>query len=527
MGSSVRPSPPSGADERDEVSVPEADAVESVESNGRSVGKVLLRGGAWSTMAQFAPLVINLGITPYIIHGFGIQRYGLFMLIFTITSVIGTFDGGLGISAGRAFTIFAGREDKVATTRLLITLTGLVATAGAIISIAMWFGAPPLAHALKMDASLRPEAVVLLRTSALLVALGLLRGLPIAIIQAHQRFAVTNLTVTLVYPVYVVGMVLSVQNHWGLRGVAAVLAIQQGLATLILAPFSFRYLTRKSISFYSRRELREFLSYASKVQMVSWSALFLQEFDTLVIGAFLDVKTVGLYIAGANFAAQLRGVPANVLNPALTVLGRAYGRDGEGALDREFRRTQRLWVLGISGWFAVGAGAAYFGVTAWLGPQFRSAGIIAVVLIAGSLIYQGTSVLTIALGVVGRPGLEARYSVVMIVANVALTIPLVFLGPLGVVAATVGAQLIGSVFLIRLVHRRWKPDVRSFVHDIPVRALFVIAAAVVGLEFALRPLVPEGAAGLLISGIPAGVVLAIYALYLKRTNSLSNLKDFA
>jgi O-antigen/teichoic acid export membrane protein len=495
-------------------------------SAGHSVGRILARGGAWATLAQLVQLIVNLAFTPYLIHGFGIQRYGMFMLVFTISSVAGSFDGGLGQSAGRWFVIYAGRDDKRETTRLLTTLVIVLAAAGAIVSVALWFLSPILADHLNMSASLRPEAIVLLRTAGFLIALTLVRSLPVQILVSRQRFAYVNIAIVSAYPVYVIGFVLTVQHHWGLRGAAVVLVAQQFVVTLVMVPGALRYLSRKGLSFFGWDELKTFFAYSSKVQLVSWAPLFLQEFDTLVIGAAVSVKAVGLYSAGANFASQLRAIPTNFLSPVLTVLGQAFGRGGEKALDGEFRRLQPVWVRVVCGWFAVGIGAAYFGVTAWLGPNFRLAGVIAVVLLTGNLMYVVAGVLTTTLGIAGKPGLEAKFSLTMIAINVVLTIPLVFVGTLGVVAATVVAQFIANFYLIRLVHRKWTPDIQNFLLEIPIIATAVAIACVVGLELVIRPLVPEGPVGLLISGVPAGVVLVGYLWFIKRTEGGSALASF-
>ena len=129
-------------------------------------------------MAQLVPLAINLVLTPFVIHGFGIDRYGLFLLVVTINTLLGSFDGGIISSAQRYFAVFAGRSDRRETTRLLVTLTVVIAALGAFLLAVMWFLAPVLAVLLHMPHGLRAEAVFMLRCSAVILAVVLLRGFP-------------------------------------------------------------------------------------------------------------------------------------------------------------------------------------------------------------------------------------------------------------------------------------------------------------------------------------------------------------
>ena len=69
----------------------------------------LAGGTGWLTLAQTLPLVFNLALTPFIIHGLGVDIYGIFLLVAVIQQFIGSVDGGVGPSARRYFGIYAGK----------------------------------------------------------------------------------------------------------------------------------------------------------------------------------------------------------------------------------------------------------------------------------------------------------------------------------------------------------------------------------------------------------------------------------
>jgi O-antigen/teichoic acid export membrane protein len=460
--------------------------------------------------AQFVPMLINIVLTPYVIHGFGLSRYGLFMLVTALVAVLGRFDGGLGSTSARFLGVLAGRDDPVTSTRLLCTVSSLIVLVAGLLTGLSWPLAPPFTHVIKMPDSLRPETIFLLRSLMGLIGLGMVRNLLTAAISARQRFAFVSLMNTAMYSVYVIGIVLSVAHHWGLKGIAITFIAQQILSILALAPAARRHVDRRGLGFLSRAETREFFSYAAKLQLVGIAALVNDEVDTLIVGAILAVRQVGLFEAGTNFAENVAGVPFNAMGPVGVMLANVYGRDGRGALDHEFQRIQRRWVQGMFGWTSAGTAAVWFGVTAWLGPRFDASGTIAVIFMAAGGIALLPPVMLTYLQVLGHPGIEARYAGVCMVINIGLTIPLVFTGIIGVATATALANAAAALFLLWVVRRRLGPEVPSFLAHVPLRAGCVTAAVCVGLELLLRPLVPRGPIGLFVSAIPAAMALVVY-----------------
>lgn len=481
----------------------------------RSASALVLRGGAWNVLGLLTPLLTTIVLTPFIIDGLGLARYGLFVLAVTISLFLASFDGGISASAQRYFAVYAGTDDRGAATRLLVTLVALVAALGCVLFVALFFLGPPLLRALDVPGELLPEGEFLLRTLSAIVGLGLLQQLFAAVLNARHRFALTSLTRSASYGVYALGAFIAVQQDFGLRGLALSLVGQTVVAVAVLLPCACRYLSLQHVRLLPWTELQRFLRYAATVQVTGLLGLVNLQADVLIVGAFLPVREVGVYSVGGTFAAQLRSIPLNVLAPAQAVLGQAYGDRGEVDARPDFERLQRLWVQGTAGWCAVGLGAAYFGVTAWLGSEFTTSAVVATVLLAGYAINLWTGMATTWLRVVGRPELEARYGLAGVVANVVLTLVLVVpFGLLGVVAATAAGQLIGTAYLLRLVRSRYSRDLRSFVRDVPVVPAVLATAATVALELLARPAAPGGPLGLVYSGVVAAPALVLYLVAL-------------
>ncbi len=479
----------------------------------RSSRSLLLRGGSWNSLGQLSPLVVNLVLTPFVINGLGVDRYGLFMLISIIGAFMGSFDGGLGSSAGRYFTVYAGTGDRDATTRLLATLVLVVSSIGAVVFAVFFLTAPLLMRAFDIPGQLRGEGIFLLRTLSVLVIFGLLRSLFSGVLAAHHRFAYTSLVNLALYLVYAIAAYVSIEFGYGLRGIGVGLMAQSMLATLLIIPATLRYLSRPGLGLLPRRELLAFLRFSANVQLVGLVNLVNQEADSLITGVFLPIRYVGYLSAGASFATQIRGIPLNALVPLQSILGRQFGELGEDRARAEFHRMQRLWVTFATGWSMVGVPAAYFGIAAWLGPDYQLSGLVAAVVIFGNMFDLMTRATTVWCTVVGRPQLHARYSAVTVGLNLLLTLILIHpFGVVGVVAATATAQALGSLFLLRLTHRGLDHPVRSFLREVPLLSGLVAFALSWAAEVTVQPIVPRGALGLLLCGAVAAPALAVFAV---------------
>ena len=154
-----------------------------------------------------------------------------------------------------------------------------------------------------------------------------------------------------------------------------------------------------------------------------------------------------------------------------------------------------MWVVAVTGWTLVAMAAAYFGILAWLGARFRLSGWISIVLIAGVAVPLVTALIGSYIIAIGKAGALARYGVISMVVNIALTVPMVLLGSLGVVAATAIGQLVAGVYVLHDVRRTVRHDLPNPMRYVPLFRGSGVAALTFGLEVVIRPYLPIGPSG--------------------------------
>lgn len=493
--------------------MPDHDAVGEPEGGRpqRRTARTLLSGTSWQTLSQVLPLVINLAMTPWIIHGLGAQRYSIFLLVTTFTMVLSQFDGGIGPSAMRFFSIYAGRDDRAAATRLLLSVSALIFAVSALVTSVAFLFSDAILGAVKVDAVFLPEARFLFRTLTAIIALILVRNLINAILNSRQQFRYTSLAILAGYVIYMTGLVLTVVQGWGLYGIAVTMVIQQVVGSLITVPPGLRYLTRPSPVFMSRTEFREFFGYASRVQVTGITTLLTGQKDQLVAGYLISAQQSGPYGQGTNFATQLKTLPLNATYPMQAMIGSEVAVRSPHGAKPKVEKLQRIWVVAVTGWCAVGVPATYYGVQAWLPDSFVLAAPVAAVLLAGTYAALLMFVTKLWALTLGRSDIEMRAGIVGLAANVGLSIALWFpLGMMGVVWATALSQVVTTAYFSLETRRSLAENLRWFVRDVPVLATLAGASLCWLLEWLAFGHLPRGALGLLSAGLLAVPGMALF-----------------
>jgi O-antigen/teichoic acid export membrane protein len=475
--------------------------------------RAVVTGTMWQASAQLVPLAINLGLTPYFIRGLGIERYSVFLLVNTISAVLSTLNGGLGQSAMRFFSINVGNGDRAASTRLLWTVSWIFVGLTAVVSTAGVLGAPALLDFFSLAPELRPETVVLVNIVVVLVGIIMLRNLFNTLLIAHGRFQVTALAILTGYVVFAVGMILTIERGWGLVGVGWTYIVQQIVGSLITVPVAVPLLDRAGRTRMGRAEAATFFAYAWKVQVTGLLAVVTAQKDQLVAGRLLTAQLSGPYGQGSNFAQQLKMIPLNALGPLQSSLGRTVGEVGAADAAAAVNRMQRMWVLAVTGWVAVGLPATYVGVRTWLPDAFAVSAQVATILFVGSFFTLLPAVLVLWCLTVGHPELELRYSLVGLLVNVIGSVGLgLAFGILGVVVGTTLSQIAATAWLAWDVRRTLPVRLDGLFRHIAWRDAALAGGITLAVELLALGHLPRGAIGLATCGALAVPGAALYAV---------------
>jgi O-antigen/teichoic acid export membrane protein len=455
-------------------------------------------------LAQLAPILVILALTPLLLDRLGLDRFGIWSLMLVLLGTLRLLDGGITASLARFFAMYAAREDRAEAGRLLVGALLCLALIGLVLTAIAFPLAPTLVDLLDIPTRLRDEAAVVLRWVPALAALALMSESAAALLVGNGRFRALALSMWTSAGAFAVGVVVLVQPDGDLDALVIATAVRfvvlMAGSLLLAAPhaaFQWPLLPSPATA-------REVVHYSSRMQVSALTGFVNTEMDALLIAAVLPVRYVGLYQIGMQVAAAVRSLPLYAFAPLLTRLTAIFRVKGRDATVAEFERLERRWLVGVLGYGAVAVAAVGFSVPVWLGDRHVLSGVVAAVLLAGYTAHVAlTGMRTCYVRAVGRPGLETRCSTMWTAINIVLTIPLVFVaGVVGVVAATAFAGMVASLYFVSLCRREENlplipPDPRWWA----------ISAAAVGITVLGELLVlysgVDGFAGLALSGMPA------------------------
>lgn len=431
-------------------------------------------GSNWVVTA--ATVAVTYLLTPFVLHTLGVESYGTWVLITSLTGYLGLLSLGVPMASVRYLAQHVAEGDAPGTNRIVGSCMGLYLLVGA---GALAVGAALFAFfvtAYDIPAAIRSDARWAFALTVLFVSAGFGALLPEAIFAAHDGFVTRN-------AVRLGGLALRLALTIGL------LAMHASLVTLALVQlaglvFDFalcwvlikrRYPdTRLSPTDFDWGVVRQVFSFSLYVLLLQAGLRLSFETASLVIGAFQGVGAVPYFSVGNSFVIYLMDFVvaiAAVIMPVATRL-RTQGRAAE--LRETFLKWSKisLSLTLMAAVFLLVLGPRF--IAWWIDPSFEGpSGQVLQILVLSSLVFlpvRGVA-LPMLMGL-GKPGLPAVAMVAAGVLSVVLSILLV--GPLGLAGVALGTAIpnvLFAVFVLREACRELDTPVAEYVRYVVPRAI--------------------------------------------------------
>ena len=340
-----------------------------------------------SSIVQGIFTLISIGIsfvlTPLLIRGLGDHRYGLWVLIGTVTSYLGLSDAGMAAALQNHLAIALGKGDAEEYRRVFssgvvvyLVLALLMAALLSLTVVTLWmthhaFGQPQVLLWSGVCCGLHVVITLFVSpyASVLVSQLRMDRTAWIAIGQS---------VVTAVL------MLLSVQWHAGVVGLSAA-TLAGGLMAAIATWHAARGLApqlRFDRSAVSDGHVRGILRYSGKKLIAQMADILRFRVDELVTGVCISLGQVTHYSVAfrlAMFPNDLQGRLMSVLNP---VFARYIGQDDSKRLQRRYWLSLKVSMVLATGGFAAMVLLGHDVIRLWVGSQYEDAYVPLVLLSA-------------------------------------------------------------------------------------------------------------------------------------------------
>jgi len=373
-------------------------------------GRLLARNTAFNFIGQTIPALVAIVTIPYIIHGLGVERFGILSLVWVVLGYFSLFDLGLGRAVTKFSADALGRNQaekipSIVWTSLAFQIV-LAGTGGVTLAVA----SPFLTRSVfNVPAHLVDETQLTLVLTAIslvpILCMGSLRGL----LEAAQRFDLIN-SVKIIFGILAFLLpAIAVFLGYYLPGIVILLSLSTigtGAAYLVLCFKVFPKLRHRfSIDPHLITPLLNFGGWVTFSSVIIPVLIYL---DRFMIAGLASVAVLAYYTAPYEVVSRLQIFPASLastLFPAYSAIAANHRKE----LERIYALSLKYLLLIMGPITLVLVLFAEGILHLWLGADFASKStLIFQILAVGVFLNALAQMPANLLDGVGRPDLRAK-----------------------------------------------------------------------------------------------------------------------
>lgn len=325
---------------------------------------------SWSLAGQLALAALNLLFIPILVRGLGLERYGLYVLLFAAANYLSLSVLGAGTTTVKFVAEAVGAKDGTKLRRTLKYSALAHAVGPALAGVLLAAAAPVIARRLfHVDEALLPQAAFVLRCAAAGALFWSFTQWGVSALQGLQRFDASNAVSLVQAGIGTAGAALLVKAGYGLRAASSWYVAANVAACILALGFSTR-LIRPARALPEGKGVtpRQFASWSLSLWLGPLAWLITFQLDKLFIARAASLSALTLYAVPANLLQRLQILPMSVSAVAVPMMSELGGAKED--LARVYLKAQRF-VL----WLVLPVLAALFAVMPqflglWLGGDF-------------------------------------------------------------------------------------------------------------------------------------------------------------
>ena len=342
-------------------------------------GRLLARNTLLNLGGEIVPFLVGLVALPILIHGIGVNRYGIITLSAMVVGYFGLFDFGLGAAATKLIAEAAGSGDRPTISNLFWTSLLLMFVFGSCGGVLAAASSPWLVqHVFRISPSLRSEALhafyLLALSLPFVISAGSLRGT----LAAFQRFDLINAVRVPMGVFSYIGPLLVLPFSHRLGDLVAVMVVGRLGAWLASLLLCFRLLPElRGNPAFSRTTALPMLRFGGWVTVSLIVGPIMVYFDRFLIGAMLSMAAVAYYAVPYQVASKLLIVSAAFEGVAFAGFSSSLGTNPRRAA-LIFQRATLAILFALFPIVLMIAALAPEGLRLWLGSEFarNSSGVL-------------------------------------------------------------------------------------------------------------------------------------------------------
>ena len=288
----------------------------------------VLSNAGWNAFGTFFNIVVSFLLTPLLISRLGVDQWGLLLLVWSVTGLLGLANFGMAEAALRYIAHHFANGDTAGINRVFGASLTFYVLVCALISGLVLVAAPAAAAWVKVPEASVHIAELLFRLTAVLFTLGLLTNAYRAIPMALHRFDISNFVAVVQGIVRSAGLLLLVLNGvgvvrlvvWEILIASAALVVHVTIARRLIS--GLRWLPSLSLA-----GIREIIGYSLFSFLTHAFLLVYRELGKLLLGNQLGTATVAYLGTPDSVSNRLHMILTNAAETLVPRFSADYNSD--------------------------------------------------------------------------------------------------------------------------------------------------------------------------------------------------------
>ncbi len=477
---------------------------------------------ALSGIIGFAwPILLALVSMPYIVHKMGNDVYGVLVLVISVLGFFAFLDLGVTNASIKYISEAYVRDDIdeigkiIGSSLLLYLITGI---GGGLVIIVITNSM--VQRILDIPPAYHTDSIFAFRLAAFGFVLNMILGVFSAIPKALQRYDISTRINVSVSSLLTFTTIVLLYFGYGLREVVIAnffsSLVSLGLYITVVKKMLPTVVLRFSIDSATLKKLFTFGAFSLLV-MISTTTQF--QLDRILIGTYSGSAQVAYYAVPASIAFRIHGFVANIMGVVFPLCSELHATGQKLKLRELYLKASKyafIVAISITTPLVVLSGQV---MKYWMGNEYALKGSLVLILLTISSFFVSLSIIpALLLDGIGKPRVNAFFSVLSALLNILLCILLIpRYGVTGAALANLANFVLVVLYLVTVDMRILHIGLFSFVTEIWSRPL--AAALVQGLATTIIIAPFISGIGTLITGLAASVgVFYICSVMFKAIN---------
>lgn len=459
---------------------------------------MLLRNSLWNLSGVALPSIVALATVPVMIHGLGLEGFGIVTLIGSVIGYFGLLDVNLSAGAIKYLSQYHTQKDGARFAQTFWFGAAFYGTLGLVGGAAIWLCAPmALEQLFKVSDAARADTLLALQVAALGFLMSQMQSYLLIVPQALQRYDRSAQGEILFG---IIGNLAAAGAAAGGAGIAGVIGARVAVNALNIA-WLVRVLRALQVplapAWPARDVVRSMSHFSAYAYLSRLATLFHQHGDKLIIGTIAGPVALAFYTVPTQLAGRVLGLSyrlSSVIFPRVSALAAGGEQAQLRTMYLDASRLLTYLNLSVLGMIVL-VGDEF--LRRWVGAEFVTPGYPVLVLITLALMVDSlTNIPSLITDGLGQPRVTGRFAL----ARGLVGLVLVYAGTraAGIEGAAVAhlasSALMTSLFLA-YVHGRTVPVSFGDAWRLALFPSLGVGCGGVLLMLAIKPVMPETTAG--------------------------------